>query len=111
MFMAKAVIPTAWVGWVYFAASMLVLIGVMQMVQGLGAIFNPTYFVATSEHLIVFNIATWGWIHIGLGVVALAAGVGTFAGSMWARIVSLIVTVLAMVGTIAFITVYPFWSV
>lgn len=109
--MAKIETPTAWVGWVYFAASMLVLIGAMQIVQGLGAIFNPDFFVATSEKVFVFNLTTWGWIHLVIGIVALAAGIGTFSGAVWARLVALLVTVLAMLGTIAFITVFPFWSI
>lgn len=41
--MAKTNTPTAWVGWGYFAAFMLMLIGIMQVVQGLGALLNPSY--------------------------------------------------------------------
>lgn len=102
--------PTAWVGWVYFAASMLVLIGAMQLIQGLGAIFNPDFFVATSETILVFNLTTWGWAHLILGILALSSGVGLFTGASWARLASLIITVFAMVASLAFITVFPFWA-
>lgn len=41
--MAKIETPTAWEGWGFFAALMLVLVGTMQIVQGLGAIANPDF--------------------------------------------------------------------
>lgn len=109
--MAKIDTPAAWVGWVYFAASLLILIGAMQIVQGLGAIFNPDFFVATSEEVFVFNIATWGWLHLAIGIIAISSGIGTFTGAVWARILALIVTAFAMLSSIAFITVFPFWSI
>ena len=110
MFMARLATPTAWVGWVFFAASLLVLIGAMQLVQGLGALFNPDFFIATENNVFVFNLTTWGWIHVLLGVVALAAGIGTMAGAGWARIVAVVITVLVMLGSIAYITTFPLWA-
>lgn len=109
--MAKIQTPTAWVGWGYFAAAMLVLVGAMQIIQGLGAIFNPDYFVVTENRVFLFDISTWGWIHLILGVVALSAGIGTMTGARWARIVAVVITALVMVGTIAYITTFPIWSI
>ena len=108
--MPKIETPTAWVGWVYFAASMLVLIGAMLIVQGLGALFNPHFFVVTGGQVFAFNLTAWGWIHTIIGIVALASGIGTMAGAGWARIVSVVVTVLAMLASIAYITTFPLWA-
>lgn len=108
--MAKIETPTAWVGWIYFAASLLILIGGMQIIQGLGAIFNPDYFAVVGSAVFVFNLTTWGWIHLILGVIALTSGIGTIAGSTWARIVSIVATVLVMLASIAYITTFPFWA-
>ena len=108
--MPKIQTPAAWVGWVYFGASMLVLIGAMLIVQGLGALFNPDFFVATGNGVFALNLTAWGWIHTIIGIVALASGIGTMAGASWARIVSVVVTVLAMVASIAYITTFPIWA-
>jgi len=108
--MAKIQTPTAWVGWVYFGATLLVLIGAMQLVQGLGALFNPDFFIATKNNIFVFDLTTWGWIHTILGVAALAGGIGTMAGAGWARIVSVVLTALIMLSSIAYITTFPLWA-
>jgi len=36
--------PTAWVGWVAFAAVMLIVMGVFQIVQGLVALFDDGFY-------------------------------------------------------------------
>jgi len=109
--MAKIETPTAWVGWVVFAAAMLVLVGAMQIIQGLGAIFNPDYFIVTENRVFLFDIATWGWIHLLIGIVALSAGIGTLTGATWARIVAVVITVLAILANIAYITTFPIWAI
>lgn len=111
MFMPNIKEPTAWVGWVFFGATLLVLIGAMQVVQGLGAIFQPDYFVTTDNAVFVLSLTQWGWTHLILGVLALIGGIGTLAGVAWARIISVIITVLAMLASIAYITTFPIWSI
>lgn len=108
--MAKIETSTAWVGWVFFGAAMLVLVGVMQLVQGLAALFNPDYFVATANNVFVLSLTTWGWTHTIIGILALAGGIGVMAGARWARILSVVITALAMVSSIAYITTFPIWS-
>src|SRR5690606_6383671 len=97
--------------WVFFAASMLVLIGAMQLVQGFGALFNPDFFVVTTEHIFAFNLTTWGWIHVILGIIALSSGIGLMTGARWARVVAMVITALAVLGSIVYITTFPFWSI
>lgn len=108
--MAKKMEPTAWVGWVFFGATLLVLIGAMQIVQGLGAIFKPDFFVTTENSVFVLSLTQSGWTHLIIGVLALMGGIGTLAGVAWARIISVIVTVLAMLASIAYITTFPLWA-
>ncbi len=109
--MPKTEKPTAWVGWVFFGATMLVLIGAMQVVQGLGAILKPDYFVSTENAVFVLSLTQWGWTHLILGVLALIGGIGTIAGAAWARIISVIITVLILLASIAYITTFPIWSI
>lgn len=102
---------TGWVGWAYFAAILLLIAGGMQVINGFVAIFDQGFYVATAQGIIAFNYATWGWIHLILGIVAIATGAGILAGSTWARIVGVIITALVMLDNVAFITAYPLWSI
>src|SRR4051794_7114777 len=73
--------PTAWVGWILFAGMMLILVGTFQFIAGLVALFNDDYYLVTSSQLVVHMSYTgWGWVHLLLGVLSMAAGYGVMAG-------------------------------
>src|SRR3954471_19431717 len=80
--------PTRWTGLVVFAACMMWLLGVFQAIAGFAAIVNPDYYkVATARLLLVSSYTAWGWIHLLLGVLIFAAGVGVMSGNVLARTV------------------------
>lgn len=101
---------TAWVGWAFFAAAMLLAVGSMQVIAGLVGIFNSDFYVKTAEALVAFNYTAWGWAHLLLGVLMIASGVGILSGAVWARIVAVVFVVLNMVENAAFLSVYPLWA-
>jgi hypothetical protein len=102
---------TAWVGWLYFGGAMMVLLGTFNLIEGLVALFNDEYYVATPQGLLVFDITGWGWIHLTIGVVAIVVGVGVFTGAMWARICGVIVCAVNAITQLAFLSAYPLWAV
>jgi len=101
---------TGWVGWVAFAGVMLILSGIFQAIIGLTAIFNPTWFATTEKAVLVFNMATWGWWQLLVGIVVALVGAGLFSGNMASRIGAVILASLSAISNLAFIGVYPFWS-
>src|SRR6478735_4736275 len=107
---ANRVEPTAWVGWIFFAAIMLLAIGGMQIIAGLVSILNNQFY-AHAAGLIAFNYTTWGWIHLSLGIVAMLTGLGLLVGSAWARIVAVFLTVLVLIDNVAVMNTYPLWSI
>jgi hypothetical protein len=103
--------PTRWVGWVLFGAMMMILVGAFQGVVGLTSLFKTGYYVAPSSDLVVnVDYTVWGWVHIGLGAVAIAAGFGLLAGQMWARVVGIAMALVSAVVNLAFVPAYPLWS-
>ena len=84
--MAQRNEPTAWVGWVFFGAVMMLVIGLMHIIAGLVGLFNNDFYVATSNALIAFNFTTWGWIHLVAGLLLIATSLGVLAGATWARV-------------------------
>jgi hypothetical protein len=104
--------PTAWTGYVLFAAIMLVLVGSFQGIMGLVALFEDGYYLVPGTRLVVHvDYTTWGWIHLILGLVAIAAGIGIIAGQTWARILGVILAVLSAITNVAFLAAYPVWSI
>jgi hypothetical protein len=102
---------SGWVGWIYFASAMLVLVGGLQAISGLTGIFSDDFFVATQEQLIVLNYTAWGWINLAMGALLIATGIALSVGKTWARLVALFVAVLSALTNIAFLPIYPIWSV
>jgi hypothetical protein len=104
--------PTGWTGWVVFGAMMMILLGSFQAIAGLVALFQESYFVVPSQDLVVsVNYDTWGWVHLIVGLTALAAGFGLFTGAMWARVLGITVAVLSAIVNFVFIAAYPLWGI
>ena len=101
---------TGWVGWVYFAGTMLVLLGSFNAIMGLVAIFDDQYYVPTRQGLLVFDLTTWGWIHLFMGGLAVIAGVGLFTGATWARVFGVILAGLNAIAQLTFLSAYPVWA-
>ena len=54
--------PTAWTGWVVFAAFMMMMNGFIQGIEGLMALVNDDYYAVSSRGLAVsLDFTTWGW--------------------------------------------------
>lgn len=103
--------PTAWVGWILFGATMLVLMGVFQFIEGLVAVLNSGYYVVAQNGLVVnVDYTAWGWVHMALGALAVLTGIGLFAAQSWARIVGVIIAGLSAIVNLGFVAAYPFWS-
>jgi hypothetical protein len=104
-------VPTGWVGVLVFGGLMLVLLGAFHVIQGLVALFDDSFYIARKGDLVVAGDYTvWGWLHLVLGVVAIAAGVGVFAGRMWARVAGVVVAALSALAGILFMPAYPTWG-
>jgi hypothetical protein len=103
--------PSGWaVGFILFAAIMLIMVGVFQALQGLVAIFENEFYVATRNYTFKFDATTWGWIHLLLGLLMAFAGWGLLSGRTWARTVAIFLAVLSAIANFLFIPYYPFWS-
>jgi hypothetical protein len=104
--------PTAWTGWVVFAAFIMILNGVIQALEGLMALFNHNYYHVSSSGLAVsVDYTWWGWVHLILGVAIFAAGLGVLTGNLLARIVGVMLAGLNAVVALLFIEAAPVWGI
>jgi hypothetical protein len=98
------------VGFILFAAIMMIMSGIFQAFAGLVAIFENEFYAATRNYLFQFDATTWGWIHLIGGLIVAFAGWGLLSGRTWARTVAIFLAVLSAIANFAFIPYYPFWS-
>jgi len=98
------------VGFILFAAVMMIMAGVFQALQGLVGIFENEFYVATRNYLFQFDATTWGWTHLLVGLLVAFAGWGLLSGRTWARVAAITLAVLSAIANFAFIPYYPFWS-
>jgi hypothetical protein len=99
------------VGFILFAAIMMIMVGVFQALQGLVAIFENEFYVTTRNYIFQFDATTWGWIHLVLGLIVAFAGWGLLSGQTWARIVGITLAALSATANFLFIPYYPFWAI
>jgi len=98
------------VGFILFAAIMMIMSGVFQALQGLVAIFENEFYVPTRNYIFQFDVTAWGWIHLVLGLIVAFAGYGLLSGKTWARIVGITLAALSATANFLFIPYYPIWS-
>lgn len=103
--------PSGWVGWVYFAGMLMLIVGFFSIFRGILALAKHTAYVVTPDSLIVFNYTTWGWIHIVMGIVLLTAASSVFSGRWWGRLVGSVIAALALLENLVLLPAYPIWSI
>ncbi len=103
--------PTAWVGFVVFGGIMLLMMGGVQAIEGFVAILRDDYYLVSRNGLLInLDYPTWGWIHLIIGLIAVAAGIGVLAGQMWARVTGIVIAVISALANLAFMSAYPIWA-
>jgi hypothetical protein len=98
-------------GGVTFAASILGLVGVFQIISGLAAIIDDDFYVVAQNYSFDIDTSAWGWIHLIIGVLLLGTCVGLIAGKMWAGVAAICFALLSAIANFFFIPYYPFWSI
>jgi len=98
-------------GVVTFAGVLLAMTSTFQLLEGIAAAANDTVYVRGLNYTYQFDVTAWGWIHIILGVIGIATGIGVLAGQTWARICGIAIAGLSMLANFAFMPYYPFWTI
>lgn len=104
--------PSGWaIGWTAFAAILMIMMGFWWILTGFVAILSSEFYAVTQKWIFQFDVSTWGWIHLILGIVILASGCGLFLGAVWARIVGVILAVVAGLLAFGWLPYYPVWAI
>ena len=90
---------------------MLAIVGLINIVQGLTALLDETYYVAaSSEGLLIGDLTVWGIVLLIWGGAQVAAGMGLNSGHGWARVLALIIASVGIVIQMVLVSAQPIWS-
>ena len=96
-------------GWLGFAGIMLMIVGVLNVIYGIAAIGDSSFFVHNTKY-IVSGLNTWGWLTLLLGVLQVLAALSIWQGGEFGRFFGIAVAGLSMIGALLSLPAYPFWS-
>jgi hypothetical protein len=97
-------------GRVVFAATLLLLVGTLNIIYGIGALDNANIFV-NDQRFILTDLNTLGWVLIVLGVIQLAGGFSLMAGNTYGRVIGIAGGSLGAIGALLSIGgSNPWWS-
>jgi hypothetical protein len=97
-------------GRVGFAAVLLLIAGVVNVVYGIGANANASIFV-NDTRFVLQDLNALGWVLIILGVIQLTGGVSLLAGRTYGRVIGIVGATLGAIGALFSIGGrYPWWS-
>jgi hypothetical protein len=102
--------PTGWVGWIVFAAVLMILAGTLNAIQGLVAVVNDEWVVWGNRANLYLDLTEWGWVHLVGGILVVLAGFGLLSGNVLARAVAVLLASLAIIANFLYIPAYPVWA-
>jgi hypothetical protein len=98
------------VGRAVFAATLLMIAGLVNIIYGIGALDGANIFV-DDQRYILSDLNTMGWVLIVLGVIQLTGGFSLFAGNTYGRVIGIIGGSLGAIGALFSIGGNdPWWS-
>lgn len=97
-------------GRVVFAATLLLMVGTLNIIYGIGALDGANIFVNDKRYIFT-DLNTLGWVLIVLGVIQLTGGFSLLVGNAYGRVIGIIGGSLGAVGALLSVGgAYPWWS-
>ncbi|GHB01876.1 hypothetical protein ACIQRS_26470 [Streptomyces termitum] len=101
----------AWAsGGTLFAGVLMLVTGFMDVFQGIAGIAEDDVYARIGDYVFKFNLTTWGWIHLILGVVVAIAGYGILKGAEWGRVAGIALASLNIIAQFLFLPYQPWWA-
>ncbi len=96
-------------GLLIFASVLLGVVGLFNLLDGIAAIAQSSFFVANTRY-VIGDLRAWGIAMTVLGGLQVLAAFGVMAGNQLARWFGVAILGINAVAQMFFIPSYPFWS-
>jgi hypothetical protein len=97
-------------GWIMFAWIMLLTAGIMNIINGIVALGNTSFWTDYGAVYVYGDLRTWGWILLIWGIVLCFAAASVWRGGGFGRWIGIFAAAINMFLQMLFIPAYPFWA-
>jgi hypothetical protein len=97
-------------GWAAFAGVIMFLVGSLDAIWGLAAIFDDETVIVGGHGAIIADITLWGWVHLVLGSVVALTGVGLVMGNAATRWPAVLLVTVNAIAQVVWFPAAPLWA-
>ncbi|WP_228992864.1 hypothetical protein [Streptomyces sp. DH8] len=98
-------------GGTMFAGVLLLVDGILGVLKGIAGIASNDVYTRIDDYVFKFDVTSWGWIHLVLGVILVLVGVGILKGATWARVTGVVLASLNIVANFMWLPYTPVWAI
>jgi hypothetical protein len=97
-------------GWVVFSGTMLAVVGALNVIYGIAAIDDSSFFV-NNANFVISGLNTWGWVTLIIGAVQVLCAFGVWARNTPATWAGIGFAGLNAIAQLLMLPAYPFLSI
>jgi hypothetical protein len=101
--------PGEGAGWVVFAATLFMILGVFNVIDGIVALAEDDNFVA--DELFFGDLAFWGVVMLIIGLLQLLTAYLLYVGNAMGAVLGIFLASLSLIAQLFFLPAYPIWSI
>ncbi len=106
---SRGVSPWA-TGGTVFAGVLMLVSGILGILEGIAGIAKDDVYARIGDYVYKFNLTTWGWIHLVLGILVAVAGFGILKGAAWAKACGIALASLSVILHFMWLPYQPIWA-
>ncbi|MFI5806979.1 hypothetical protein [Streptomyces sp. NPDC051561] len=97
-------------GGVLFAGVLMLVDGVLDICKGIVGLAEDDVYARLGDYVFKFNVTTWGWIHLVLGIVLVVVGWGVLKNALWARATGMMLAAISIILNFLWLPYVPVWA-
>jgi uncharacterized membrane protein HdeD (DUF308 family) len=95
-------------GWVLFAGIMILIAGFLNVIWGIAAIDNSSFFTDEGRYVIFTDLNAWGWFLLIVGVLQLFAAFSIWNQHEYGRVIGIATAATSAIIVLFTVNAYPF---
>ena len=95
-------------GWLLFAGAMLFLAGVLNVIFGIGAIDDSSFFTDEGRYILFDDLNAWGWFFVIVGILQVVAAISIWNGGAFGAVFGIFAAGMNILILLFTVNAYPF---